>query len=125
MMLFYLLESLIFLCFGLVLVFKSVLIKKLFVLVQERNLFFIPGLIEIILGLLTLNFRHETRLLMFVFLIGILLFIDGVFYLLLSEKLRSTIDWLLNLEEKNYRNYGFFIILVSVGLMFSVLMPAS
>jgi len=125
MVIFYLLESLIFLCFGLVLVFKSVLIKKLFVLVQERNLFFIPGLIEIILGLLTLNFRHETRLLMFVFLVGLLLFIDGVFYLLLSEKLRSTIDWLLNLEEKNYRNYGFFIILVSVGLMFSVLMPAS
>jgi len=125
MVIFYLLESLIFLCFGLVLVFKSVLIKKLFVLVQERNLFFIPGIIEIILGLLTLNFRHETRLLMFVFLVGILLFIDGVFYLLLSEKLRSTIDWLLNLEEKNYRNYGFFIILVSVGLMFSVLMPAS
>ena len=125
MVIFYLLESLIFLCFGLVLVFKSVLIKKLFVLVQERNLFFIPGIIEIILGLLTLNFRHETRLLMFVFLVGLLLFIDGVFYLLLSEKLRSTIDWLLNLEEKNYRNYGFFIILVSVGLMFSVLMPAS
>jgi len=125
MVIFYLLESLIFLCFGLVLVSKSVLIKKLFVLVQERNLFFIPGIIEIILGLLTLNFRHETRLLMFVFLVGILLFIDGVFYLLLSEKLRSTIDWLLNLEEKNYRNYGFFIILVSVGLMFSVLMPAS
>lgn len=125
MVIFYLLESLIFLCFGLVLVFKSVLIKKLFVLVQERNLFFIPGIIEIILGLLTLNFRHETRLLMFVFLVGLLLFIDGVFYLLLSEKLRSTIDWLLNLEEKSYRNYGFFIILVSVGLMFSVLMPAS
>ncbi|MCD6204850.1 MAG: DUF2065 family protein [Candidatus Marinimicrobia bacterium] len=125
MVIFYLLESLIFLCFGLVLVFKSVLIKKLFVLVQERNLFFILGIIEIILGLLTLNFRHETRLLMFVFLVGLLLFIDGVFYLLLSEKLRSTIDWLLNLEEKNYRNYGFFIILVSVGLMFSVLMPAS
>jgi len=125
MVIFYLLESLIFLCFGLVLVFKSVLIKKLFVLVQERNLFFILGIIEIILGLLTLNFRHETRLLMFVFLVGLLLFIDGVFYLLLSEKLRSTIDWLLNLVEKNYRNYGFFIILVSVGLMFSVLMPAS
>jgi len=113
---FYLIESLLFLIFGLVLVFRSVFVKNLLNYIQEKNLFIIPGIIEIILGLLTLYFRHETRLGLLVFLVGILLFIDGVFYLLLSEKLRSTIEWMLKLEDKSYRIYGLFIIIIASGL---------
>ncbi|MDO9549251.1 MAG: DUF2065 family protein [Candidatus Marinimicrobia bacterium] len=97
-------------------IFKSVIIKNLLNFIQEKNLFFIPGIIEIILGLLTLYFRHQTRLVTLVFIVGILLFIDGVFYLLMSDKLRSTIEWMLKLEGKSYRIYGLFIIIIAVGL---------
>jgi len=113
---FYLFESLLFLIIGLLLVFRSVVIKKLFNFIQQRNLFFIPGIVEIILGLLTLYFRHQTRLLTLVFLVGIILFIDGIFYLIMSDKLSSTIDWMLKLEESNYRLYGLFLIIIALGL---------
>ena len=113
---FYLVESLLFLIFGLVLVFKSVNIKKLLNYIQQKKLFYIPGIIEIIMSLLTLYFRHQTRLVSFVFIVGILLFIDGVFYLLMTDKLKSTIEWILTLEDKSYRIYGLFIIIIAVGL---------
>lgn len=113
---FYLFESLLFLIIGLLLVFRSVVIKKLFNFIQQRNLFFIPGIVEIILGLLTLYFRHQTRLLTLVFLVGIILFIDGIFYLIMSDKLSSTVDWILKLEESNYRLYGLFLIIIALGL---------
>ncbi|MBN2602338.1 MAG: DUF2065 family protein [Candidatus Marinimicrobia bacterium] len=113
---FYLLESLLFLIFGLMLVFKSVLVRNLLNYLREKNLYIIPGIIEIILGLLTLYFRHETKFGFFVFLVGILLFIDGVFYLLMSDKLSSTIEWIQKLEDKSYRLYGLFIIITAAGL---------
>ncbi len=116
MILFYLVESLLFLTFGAVLIFRSRILKNLIFFFVQRKLIFIPGIVEIILGLLTLHFRHETRLTTFVFLVGILLFIDGIFYLLLSEKLKPTIDWLLQLNEKSYRIYGLVMVLVALGM---------
>jgi len=119
---FYLVESLLFLIFGLVLVFKNVVIKKFLNYIQQEKLFFIPGIIEIIMGLLTLYFRHLTRLVNLVFIVGILLFIDGVFYLLMSDKLRSTIEWILKLEERSYRIYGLLMILIAIGLVSSAIL---
>jgi len=116
---FYFFESLIFLIFGLVLILKNVLIKNLLKYIHEKNLFFIPGIIEIIMGLSTLYFRHDTQLSSLVFLVGILLFIDGVFYLLMSDKLSSTIEWMLKLEDKSFRIYGLFIIIIAAGLVSS------
>lgn len=113
---FYLFESLLFLLFGAVLIFRSRVLKNLLAFLTQRKLLFIPAVFEITFGLLTLHFRHETRLTLFVFLVGILLFIDGIFYLLLSEKLNSTIDWLLQLDEKNYRLYGLVMVLVALGV---------
>lgn len=116
MVLFYLIESLLFLAFGAVLIFRSRILKDLITFLAQRKLLFIPGIFEIIFGLLTLHFRHETQLTPLVFLVGILLFIDGIFYLLLSEKLEPTIDWLLQLNEKSYRIYGLVMVLVALGI---------
>jgi len=113
---FYLFESLLFLLFGAVLIFRSRILKNLIVFFAQRKLLFIPGIFEITFGLLTLHFRHETRMAPFVFLVGILLFIDGIFYLLLAEKLNATIDWLLQLEESSYRIYGIVMLLVALGI---------
>jgi len=119
MILFYLVEGLLFGVSGLLLLFKVNLVKKFLSWIQERDLFLIPGIIEIILGLSTLYFRHQTNLKTFVLIVGLMLFIDGIFYLTASTKLKKTYQWFLTLEDKSFKTYSLFMFLIALGLIAS------
>jgi hypothetical protein len=53
--------------------------KKMMQIIVQNDLFFIPGIIEIGIGLGTLYFRDQTRMDWFVFLCGLIFFLDGIF----------------------------------------------
>lgn len=121
---FYLMEGILLGICGFLLVFKVSLVKKFLHWIQERELYIIPGVTEIIFGLLTLYFRHQTAFKSFIFIVGLLLFVDGIFYLLATKKLGNTFQWFINLEDSSYRAYSIFIFLMSLGLIASALIPA-
>ena len=121
---FYLVEGILFGISGLLLVFKVSLVKRFLHWIQEREFYLIPGVTEIILGLLTLYFRHQTAFKSFIFIVGLLLFVDGIFYLLASKGLNKTFQWFLSLDDSSYRAYSIFIFLIALGLIASALIPA-
>lgn len=112
----YLLEGAIFLVGGLVFVLRPGLIRRMMEIILAKDLFLIPGLIEIGLGLTTLYFRHQTRLTVFIYIIGFMLFIDGIFYITGSRRIVESYQWFLKLENRSLRNYSLFLFLLALGL---------
>lgn len=116
---FYLCEGILFGISGILLLFQTVLVKRFCHWIQEHNLFIIPGLTEIVLGLMTLYFRHQTNLRTFVMIVGLMLFIDGIFYLMSSSRVNAAYQWLFSLEDKKFKSYSVFIFLLAIGLIFA------
>ena len=108
---------------ALILLLRPILIKRFIYWINQRDLLIIPGIIEIVLGLITLYYRHRTVLKSLVVIIGLLLFVDGVFYLLTSEKLRKTLEWLLEQEDRSFRMYSIFIATIALILAAASLLP--
>jgi len=84
-------------------------------LVVEKELFFIPGVLEIGLGLGTLYFRDQTNLNWFIYLAGLMLFFDGMLYIIMSKRLREMYIWFLQIADQKIRSYGLFLLLLAIG----------
>ena len=116
---FYIPVGILFLIIGFIFLTSPDFAKKLIKVIMDRELFFFIGVTEIGLGLGTLYFRQNTNLKLFVYLIGLILFIDGIFYLTSPKRLKETYKWFLESEEKSIRAYGIVMILISAGFLFA------
>jgi uncharacterized membrane protein HdeD (DUF308 family) len=96
-------------------IFLTRWIRWLLQFILDHNLFFIMGIIEILIGLGTLYYRHVSNLKWFSYFIGLMLFIDGIFYLLSSSRFRQAFEWFLYTERKIIRSYGIVLIFIALG----------
>jgi len=112
---FYIITGIIFFMLGLILFFRPTYIKIVMGAVLERDLFIIPGITEILLGLGTLYFRQEANLVWFVYVAGLMLFIDGVFYLAVSKRMRDAYRYFLKADDKGFKTYGIFMFIIALG----------
>ncbi|HCK99666.1 MAG TPA: hypothetical protein DHW42_06140 [Candidatus Marinimicrobia bacterium] len=119
---FYLSEGILFGISGILLLFQTVLVKRFYHWIQEHDLFIIPGLAEIVLGLMTLYFRYQTTLRTFVLIVGLMLFIDGIFYFMAASQVSAAYQWLFTLEDKKFKGYSVFIFLLAIGLIFAAVL---
>jgi len=117
--------AVLFILLGIVLFIFPDSVKSLIAVLVKRNQLFVIGIVEIGIGLATLYYRHHSRLSVFVFLSGILFFIDGVFYLLSSESLRELHQLILNLETREYRYYSLFLFALGVGYLMAGVITVS
>ncbi len=100
---------------GITVLIKPSLMKIVMGLVVEKELFFIPGVLEIGLGLGTLYFRDQTNLNWFIYLAGLMLFFDGMLYIIMSKRLREMYIWFLQIADQKIRSYGLFLLLLAIG----------
>ena len=119
---FYLCEGILFGISGILLFFQITLVKRFYHWIQEHDLFIIPGLTEIVLGLMTLYFRYQTTLRTFVVIIGLMLFVDGIFYFIAAGRVDAAYQWLFSLEDKKFKSYSVFIFLLAIGLIFAAVL---
>jgi len=83
-------------------------------LIKEKKWFFAIGIIEILLSFLILYFRHETKIPLLITVAGIMLFIDGILYLLGTKILNETFDTLMEMETKTIRYYSLIFLIYSI-----------
>lgn len=91
--------------------------KKIMLLVMNKELFYIPGIIEIIMGLTTLWFRDNTSMTWFSYLMGFLLFFDGIFNLAAPNGAKMGYEYFLQDELKGFKTYGIFLFSLSIGYL--------
>ncbi|MBO8131162.1 MAG: DUF2065 family protein [Candidatus Marinimicrobia bacterium] len=117
MVLYYVIIGLIFLTIFIVSLLFPEFVKNLMKYIIKRE-FFIPiGIAEIILGLGILYFRHRTKLKIFILIIGLFLFIDGVMYLISGERVRKSYSRFLEEGDRIFRFYFLFIGIIGLGLI--------
>ena len=119
MTLFHIIVAFFFFLSASVTFFRPSIIRKIMKLVIDKDLFFLPGILEIVLGLGTLYFRHSSKLKWFVYLAGFMLFIDGIFYLVSSKRLKETYKWFIEFKDRDMRIYAVFMLMISVGYLIS------
>jgi uncharacterized protein YjeT (DUF2065 family) len=112
---FYFGVALIFTTSGLIIIIKPELMKKMMQIIVQNDLFFIPGIIEIGIGLGTLYFRDQTRMDWFVFLCGLMFFLDGIFYMIMSKRLQELYEWFIGIADRTVRSYGLLMLLLALG----------
>ena len=111
----------LYLIFG---VFVGLLPRKVLeflIIIREKKLFFGLGVFEIVISLLVLYFRYETKIPILITITGLLLFIDGILYLLGTKILNDTFDIILEMEIKTFRYYSliffFYALIIYIGLI--------
>lgn len=112
---FYFSAAVILVISGVVILIRPVWLKNLMRIVIRKDLFFLPGVLEIGVGLGTLYYRDQTRMTWFVFLAGLLLFFDGIFYLVMSKRLRELYEWFTSITNRKIRSYGVFLFFLAIG----------
>ncbi len=112
---FYIMVGIVFIILGLILFFRPTYIKMVLGAILERDLFIIPGIAEILLGLGTLYFRQAANLVWFVYVAGLMLFIDGVFYLAAAKRMREAYRYFLKADNKGFKTYGIFMFIIALG----------
>ncbi len=115
MILFYLLLGAFLLISGVIIILFPMLFKKLLNIMIEKELFYLMGIAEIAMGLGTLFFRHETKATWFALVAGLALFIDGVFYMISTGRVKESFQWFLSMEDKAVKIYGAFVLVVGGG----------
>lgn len=118
---FYLSSSVLFTLFGLVLTIYPPAGRKFVQFMISRELQLIPGTFEIVIGLGTLYFRDQTKLKWFVYLVGLLLFFDGILFMLSARRLRTLAEMVLMLENKAWRHYGYLTLIFVLGYLIAAI----
>ncbi|HPC36711.1 MAG TPA: hypothetical protein P5268_09895 [Candidatus Marinimicrobia bacterium] len=106
---------------GAIIFFKAAWFKSLLQFVIQKDLFLILGVFEITIGLGTLYFRDLTHMTWFVYLAGLLMFLDGILSVLMSRRLREMYEWFINTEDRQMRSYAVFLFLLSLGYFFAAI----
>ena len=112
---FYLGVAVLLVLSGGIIFFKAAWFKSLLQFVIQKDLLLIPGVFEIAIGLGTLYFRDLTNMTWFVYLAGLLMFLDGILSVLMSRRLREMYAWFINIEDRKMRSYAIFLFLVAPG----------
>ncbi len=112
--------SVISFALGIILVFFPDKLKQILYYILENELFFILGIFEIIPSLLILNFRHNTRIPLVITILGVLLFVDGIFYLLGNKILKETFEIILEIESNSIRYYSIVLFFCALILIFGI-----
>jgi len=89
---------------------------RLFVrFILDKEMFIIPGIIEIVIGLGTIYFRSAASMRWFVITIGLMIFFDGIMYLAAPKKIATGYEWFVERDATNYRIYGLILLIVAAG----------
>lgn len=115
MILFYALLCAFFTISGTIIILFPAFFKKLLNRMIEKELFYVMGIAEIAMGLGTLFFRHETKATWFGFVAGLALFVDGIFYMISTERVKESFQWFLSMDDKAVKIYGVFVLVVAAG----------
>ena len=111
----------LYLIFGLFTGFFPQKGQDLLKIAKEKKLFFLFGIFEVVVSLLVLYFRYDTIIPMLITITGLLLFIDGILYMLGTKVLNETFDIILEMEIKSYRYYSliffFYALIIYIGLI--------
>lgn len=115
MILFYALLCAFFTISGTIIILFPAFFKKLLNRMIEKELFYVMGIAEIAMGLGTLFFRHVTKATWFAFVAGLALFVDGIFYMISTERVKESFQWFLSMDDKAVKIYGVFVLVVAAG----------
>ncbi|MBN2280447.1 MAG: hypothetical protein JXQ65_07705 [Candidatus Marinimicrobia bacterium] len=89
-------------------------------IVKDKNQFFLFGIFEIVVSLSILYFRYETKIPLLITLAGLLLFLDGILYLIGTKVLDDNFDILMNIEIRTFRLYSLlffaYALILIIGL---------
>lgn len=112
--------SLVIFGFGLYSYFFPVRLKNMMQILLDKELFYIPGLLEILISLLLLYFRHSTSLPFVNTVIGVLIFVDGIFYLTGNQILKDTFEQILDMDDNVIKNYSIIFFIIATILVGSI-----
>lgn len=112
---FYMVAALLLAVSGIIILIKPAWMKSLMQIIVKKDLFYVPGVTEIGIGLGTLYYRDQTKMTWFVYLAGLMLFFDGIFYILMSKRLREMYEWFSAIDDQKIRSYALFLFFLAVG----------
>ncbi len=118
---FYSMFALIFTLFGILSIFFADQIKKIMQQIMDKDLFVLIGILEISSSLTILFFRYQTSLPLIITLLGILMFVDGIFYLIGNKILVETFEIILNMDNKHIGYYSVIFFIGAILLIASLL----
>ncbi len=93
---------------------KFVLLKMV-----EKNLVMLYGILEIVLSFIILYFRNGAKYPLIPIIIGLLLFIDGIMYVVLSNQKNKLIYLLLQMQKSSLKKLSFITLFAAIALSFS------
>ncbi len=103
----------IFLILGLFINLAQPAFRKLLKMISDQEFFVMPGILELAISLTLLYFRYETKIPFIITMTGILMFIDGVLYLIGPRAVKESIQMLLDMESKYLRYYSLIFFLLA------------
>ncbi len=119
MTLVYIIISVILLISSSLLAFKPLLVKTLMVQLIKSNLIMLYGVVEIAMALGILYFKGEANYSLIPMIIGILLFVDGILYVVFSGRKEKLLAVLVHIKNNSLRKMSFITLLAALGLLAS------
>jgi uncharacterized protein YjeT (DUF2065 family) len=107
--------------FGVMTNFFPEKIKRMMTVILNKDLFFIPGIFEIITGLIVLYFRYSTSIPFAITVVGVLIFVDGIFYLAGNKLLKETFEIILEMENRGMSYYSLVFYIIAAIIAYSIL----
>lgn len=115
----YILVSALLLFSSALLAFKPLLIKTLMIQLINKNLIMVYGVVEIAMALGILYFKGEADYSLIPMIIGILLFVDGILYVLFSSRKEKLLTVLVHIQSNSLRKMSFITLMAGLGLLVS------
>ena len=117
----YFIIGVIIISIGILIAFSPDFIRKIMTIIKDNDLFFIPGIIEIIMALFALFYRTNARFEVYITIVSLFIFIDGVFYLASSKSVKMTYEIFLAMDIKAYKLYSIIIIVLGLGFLINTI----
>ena len=124
MVLFYVIISLKFFLTSALLVFKPGWIKTLYLKMINNNLVMVYGVVEIAMALGIIYFKNKVKFSFIPLIIGIILFIDGILYVVFSSRKERLLTAILQIKDNTLRKMSFLTLIAAISLMISGLFVA-
>jgi len=115
----YIIVSIVFYILSALLVINPGWIKYILLKMVEKKLVMIYGILEIVTSLIILYFRKGAQYPLIPIIIGLLLFIDGIMYVVLSNQKNRLIYLLLQMQKGTVRKLSFVTLFAALALSFS------
>jgi hypothetical protein len=106
---------------GMLTFFRANDVKNILQFIKRNDLFYLPGVFEIIFSLSILYFRYDTKIPFIITMLGLLIFIDGVFYLVGSKVLEETYAMVMEMEKVHFRIYSLVFFIIAAILLVGII----